>query len=269
METINPKTLDNFSSLPDSALDGINKNDFGIHEISDNEMFNTGKGAEGISIDEPVADKKNIKIDKSAQTTGTKIGNLIGGELAVKLLDIAIPAILVTAIYYVGYKLEKEKIKLTPEDRKVVAPVLQDALNAIEIDLNNPFANLALVLSIVYGMKLVELAPTLEKRTKGKVIKGTFSETVEHNRVDEEPIEKTDELKLSPATEFKEKWNELLKTVMDKTGRKSRKGAIGWIYKNEPQLAQELLNKYGFNEPPDDNDFKWVKKSSPTVNFSL
>jgi hypothetical protein len=56
---------------------------------------------------------------------------------------------------------------------------------------------------------------------------------------------------------------------MKSTGRKSRKGAIGFLYKNEPALVKELLDKYNFTEPPNDKDFIYVKSKSPTTEFSL
>lgn len=102
------------------------------------------------------------------ETGGTTAGALIGGDLAVDLMDLALPAIFVFVTVKIGYKLDRKELQLTAKEKATIAPAMQAVLDRMSIDMNNPYANLALIMSIVYGSKLMAIAPDLEKITPKK-----------------------------------------------------------------------------------------------------
>jgi len=282
--------LETFENIPESGLNNITSAT--IKEVSDADIFSTADIADVSTgfTDTPQQEKKGtVNANKNAQTTPTKLGGLVGGELGVRLLDAAVPALLVTVIHFIGYKMDKSKLKLNADDRKVIAPLMQDALNAIEIDFNNPFINLAFGLSVVYGSKLIEEIPNMERATKkapAKIIemppKINTKESAAPPVVEMKDVQydydydfssvaqiKPSIAKIAPELQFKLEFDELLNEVRQQTGRKSRRGAISYLYQYDRNTLKQLLDKFGFSEPPNDKDFNHVKNQAKNIDFSL
>jgi hypothetical protein len=285
METpiVKKEVFENFEKIPASALDNITS--ASIHEVTDEDIFKTADIADASTAlpnDAPKEKGKTVNVNQQASTTPTKLGGLVGGELGTRLLDAAIPALIVTVIHYVGYKLDKQKLKFTQDDRKVIAPLMQDCLNAIEIDLNNPFYNLAFALSIVYAAKIVEEIPNMEKRGKtqpAKVIDIQDNRQQQHQRQQAQPMQdveydyssvtqKPSVAKIAPEMEFKILFDELIESTRIATGRKSKRGAMSYLYQFERDKVKALLDRFGFDEPPNNNDYKWLKEKSK-IDFAL
>lgn len=276
---VKPEKIEMFSNIPDAAMnniaDGIDlKNDLSqtsLH-IPDVENITTGST-------ESEGAKPNISIDKSVKTSAAKLGSVIGGELAVNLFDIAMPVMFVVIIRYVGYKIEKKDLLLTSKDKAVLIPAVQSALDAIEINFDNPFVNLSFIVSVIYGVKIIEAIPEMEKFTKP--IKAKI---IPINEPEQEPAKQSrrkeplfdfkepeitptaaqvvrqmesstplkTELNLSPETQFKEELTATLAEIIKSGRRKSRSGAMGFLQKEEPQLLKDMLKKYGLKEIPED-----------------
>jgi hypothetical protein len=95
-----------------------------------------------------------------------RLGKLMGGTLAVDLVDMLIPSIVVLIINYIGYSLEKKDLQLSKSEKEALSPAIQDVLDEIEIDFNNPWVNLGVMLSIVYGSKIIDKMPAMKRKTK-------------------------------------------------------------------------------------------------------
>lgn len=166
-----------FSTIPDSALKDIpaeqpgNSGDAGNAQHSasmEDELHNTGKHTENAGAGSPgsgaategskPAGKKNL-----SQLTGGK-----GGKFAVNILNIVIPALLCLLINRFGYSVDKKVFKLTGEERELMEPVMQELLDSVYVDLNNPWAQFALVFGMIYGSKVMDAVPEAKKVVRGQ-----------------------------------------------------------------------------------------------------
>lgn len=103
-----------------------------------------------------------------------RLGKLMGGSFAVDMVDMLIPSLVVLLINYMGYALEKKDLQLSKLEKEALSPAVQDVLDEINIDFNNPWINLGVMLAIVYGTKVMDKLPTIKKKTiiKPEVKKG-------------------------------------------------------------------------------------------------
>lgn len=93
-----------------------------------------------------------------------RLGKLMGGTFAVDLVDMLIPSLVVLIVNRVGYLLEKKDLQLSKSEKEALSPAVQDVLDEIEIDFNNPFVNLGVMLAIVYGSKIIDKIPAMKKK---------------------------------------------------------------------------------------------------------
>jgi len=278
--------IETFENIPESGLNNITSAT--IKEVSADDIFKTADIADSITDNNIPREKKgNVSANKDAQTTPTKLGGLVGGELGVRLLDAAVPALIVTLIGLVGYSFDKGKLKLNADDRKVIAPLMQDALNAIEIDFSNPFINLAFGLSIVYGAKIIEEIPNMKRKGKtpaAKVIQMNDEKPPQQTVTNVAPPASTLQdveydfssvanfkpaAKIAPEFAFKADFDELVRATMNNTGRKSRRGAISYLYQFDRDAIKTVLDRYGFKTPPNDKDFDHVQRTAKNIDFNL
>lgn len=97
-------------------------------------------------------------------TTPIKLGDTIGGKRAVDLFDAIFPSLIVLgALYGLNMKINKKGLQLDADEKKLLAPFFQDYLNSLNINMNNPLNNLLLAAGLIYGAKIIDLAPTVEK----------------------------------------------------------------------------------------------------------
>lgn len=96
------------------------------------------------------------------------VGQLVGGKFAVDLMDTLIPSVALLAFSALGYEIEKRGLQLNEREKAVIAPAMQDYLNSINVNLNNPLYNLLLVVGVVYGSKIMETLPKVKRKTGAK-----------------------------------------------------------------------------------------------------
>ena len=91
------------------------------------------------------------------------LGKLISGKSAVTLVNIFIPSFIVFAMNKFGYSASKGQLKLTNEEKEILNPVVQDCLDYVEINFDNPFYALGFVAAMIYGSKIFDIVPDLKK----------------------------------------------------------------------------------------------------------
>lgn len=122
---------------------------------------------------------------------GTSVGSLVGGEMALNLLDAVLPGLIVAGFHAMNVQLAKSDMQLTAKEKEVIAPVLQKCLDTININFNNPWVMLGVTTGIVYGGKITEkgLVSWIDKMNeKNAATKETFKVT-ERKPVYEKPVE--------------------------------------------------------------------------------
>lgn len=123
------------------------------------------------------------------QPASVTLGSMIEGKLAVELADALLPSLLVSGLYFAGIKLRKTEIQLTAKEKEVITPVLQECLNSVNINFNNPWKALFVTLTVIYGAKIVEKgAITWIDKKEEKKAKNTQPAPVENTHYTQ-PIE--------------------------------------------------------------------------------
>lgn len=97
---------------------------------------------------------------------GVKAGQLVSGKLATDVMDSVFPALCVYAVSAMGYNVRKSDLQLSADEKRTIAPVFQQYLDTLNINLNNPLYNLLFVLGAIYAAKIVEQLPTMERSGK-------------------------------------------------------------------------------------------------------
>jgi hypothetical protein len=98
--------------------------------------------------------------------SGVKVGGAISGKMATDILNILLPTLAALVIDQLGYHFDKRLIELTADEKKVIAPAMQDYLDSINVDFNNPLYNLLFVVGAIYAAKIIEVAPQLQKKAR-------------------------------------------------------------------------------------------------------
>lgn len=93
------------------------------------------------------------------QAGNVNIGKVVNAKFAVTLLDNTIPLLFIV-IMRVAFnkKTTKKQYQLSAKEREDIEPFIQDALNTLNINFNNPWTALAVVLTALYGSKGAEVA---------------------------------------------------------------------------------------------------------------
>jgi hypothetical protein len=89
-------------------------------------------------------------------TTTVKVGEMFEGKFAVDMLDALLPALLVVVLRMMKLTVRKSEMQLTESEKKTLAPVLQNCLNTLNLDFNNPWVALSVTAGIIYGSKVLE-----------------------------------------------------------------------------------------------------------------
>jgi len=233
------KKLEAFENVPDEMLTDIGNNisektaRTEANEGNEGSIFETAKGAEiGTGQDEA----ENEPTGKEKKSTA-QLGAMLSGKFAVKLIDIAIPVIIVFAIQKIGYVADKRQWKLTPTEKEVLEPAVQDVLDTIDINFDNPYYMLAFVVCFVYGSKIVEALPEM-KRIDKRTLK---------QKVEEINVTAKDSLSTSPELQYEEAFGQLLKdTIAEK--KIGKKKAVQWLLDFSSLKIRELKKSFGLPE---------------------
>src|SRR5437868_6444599 len=158
--------LKGFSALPDSELSAIGstpkiENENASIEKEFNETNQHTKQAENTGQNQhkelTEANTSGESTESEGKQKKTRLGKLIKGELPIKLVDILIPTVLVYSFNLAGYRIDGKQYKLSKDEKEALEPAIQDVLDSIELDFNNPWINLAVVAGIIYGAKTIEI----------------------------------------------------------------------------------------------------------------
>lgn len=104
----------------------------------------------------------------SNQSAGQKINaaNLITGQMAVSFLDMLLPVICVLVIEKInGKKINKKYLQASPDEKKVLEPVLHNYLASIDFNVDTPLNALLITVAFIYGTKTVEVLNDLPQNT--------------------------------------------------------------------------------------------------------
>lgn len=170
--------LDRFEKVPLSALTEITPAEsggsIGNSLLSDEDIFKTGEHAQ-TSLFPNNSDTPNNptgEIGSSNVPTsqpGIKLGSTVSGKFVVDMTDIILPALLVWVVSMIGYGIDKKQLALTAKEKETLTPLVQAYLDSINVNFNNPLNNLLFGVAMVYGSKVIEIIPNVQKlERKGK-----------------------------------------------------------------------------------------------------
>lgn len=126
------------------------------------------------------------------------VGGMVDGKLAVELIDALLPALFVVLIQKVGLTMKKTDLQMTAKEKETVAPILQQCMNQLMINFNNPWAALGVTLGVIYGGKILEKGGPafLEKKaekakaaTENKKVETVAKESVIKKEIITPPLE--------------------------------------------------------------------------------
>jgi len=105
----------------------------------------------------------------AAPAAGQKLnaGNLITGQTAVGFLDMLLPLICVLVIEKInGSKINKRYLQATPDEKKILEPVLHNYLNSINFNVDTPLNALLITVAMIYGTKTIEVMNVQPERSQ-------------------------------------------------------------------------------------------------------
>lgn len=165
IEAIPENQLSDITATPDFG------GDTGTKEVTEKEIFNTSQTANNNETGEIPGSFAASETPGSPNTTlkqttaPLKAGNFISGEFATGLMDAIMPPLFVSAAGAIGYQVEKKGLQLSAGEKALISPAMQQYLDSINFNFNNPLYNLLFVTAAVYGTKFIEILPTVKKKT--------------------------------------------------------------------------------------------------------
>lgn len=164
------ETLNEFTERMDSGADpSINVNE----PSPETPKFNPTVDAFGLggAMDIDNEDEDDKGGEAPGDTTGNTeppkgkvtLGKVISGKSAVSILNVFLPSFIVWSLSRFGYRSDKRQFKLTTEEREILSPVVQDCLDHVYVNFDNPFYTLAFVVGMIYGGKVLDAMPDIKK----------------------------------------------------------------------------------------------------------
>ncbi len=147
-------------------------------EISEAQLFSDISGAthkenafnlkaeaelKGIKTEETVNSILNNSVPNNKYQIGEgqnkiNLGNLLDAELCTKLIDTLIPSLLVLSLKMgAGISVKKSQLQASPRELDAMKPIVQKCLEQIELNINNPFIALGIVMGTIYTTKAAEI----------------------------------------------------------------------------------------------------------------
>jgi hypothetical protein len=270
-----------FASLPNSELSNLsvdkveekvtNKprsidSEFNETNQHTKQTQETGTNTDNTDNSENTAKKNDIINDTNANVKKNRLGKLMGGSFAVDLVDMLLPSLVILLMRYLGFAMEKKDIQLSKSEKETLSPAVQDCLDDINIDFNNPWVNLSIMLGIVYGSKMIDKGTSIKKidKSKPKEEKKSMAEAVASavNESGEQGEEVSDMAK------FEIDYGKLVDEV-----RLSRKRGVGdakqYLADNYPEKIKAIAKKHGITERSiqDKLNFTWIPKKRIKTDF--
>lgn len=91
------------------------------------------------------------------------VNNIVSAEIAFSLVDKVLPLALVYILSMLSVKANAKEMQATAADKKIIVPVLDNAMRELKLNFDNPFVALGAVLLGVYGSKAMEIYMEREK----------------------------------------------------------------------------------------------------------
>ena len=167
------KTIEQLDTLPDSVLTDLT----GERDTpgaaaepgqSDTDIFDTGKGAENShinnTVDIPGAVNEPGFSAAIPKTRPISAGAFVSGEFATNLMDTIVPSLILLLALQFGYLFEKKSLQLTSKEKELIAPAMQEYLDSLNVNFNNPLYNLLFVVGAVYATKVIDILPSIKKK---------------------------------------------------------------------------------------------------------
>ena len=196
------------------------------HETTDNKDNNENN--------ENKEDTENISLPKQGKN---RLGKILPGKIALSMADKIIPSLLVLALYYMNLQIDKRRLQLTKDEINELAPAVQDCLDSIEIDFDNPWITLGVMLGVVYGSKVIDAIPDISKLVKKK---DNSNKSIDA-RLDD--IIDIDEEKTNNQEEFEVAYQALAEEIKAKRNR-GIKDAKSYLAEMFPEKIKKLGAKY-------------------------
>lgn len=192
--------FDQFNAVPDSALRDLTDktiNPDGSARMATpgktgntDDVFNTGSHTEATGGNTAASGSGPAPNQPNGQTSAGKLLGDKGAKFAIDLMNALIPAVLYMLITRMGYENDKDQWKIEKEEREFVSPAVQAVLDKIMIDASNPYAQLAIVLGILYGGKFAVFMAEAKKKKKTEVKEQLQATIVEmKNIINKRPFE--------------------------------------------------------------------------------
>ena len=237
-----------FEKIPDSLLTDISQtpkefqetNESGNALLSEKQIFEAGQGTENTgfsgSPDSNEDPKATTRPDVNTSTVPLSAGNVVSGRFAVDLMDNLLPVLIVLGVKLYGFEMDKKALQLSEKEKGIISPAMQQYLDSININFNNPLYNLLFVMGAVYVPKMIEIFPDLKKRQpkekpKEKQPESVLSEVEQaEKRAKDGKIKEAERLAEIAKLKAMSK-PAAIKYVMDKS-KIGREKAITWLNKN-------------------------------------
>lgn len=181
---MNTEKLSNFEQMPDSDL-------FEVGNVSEESFLSdihsaveTGEGKPPKAEQEIPADSEPQAEPFQGQQTAPpqsepffngmpnnsqkiSVNNLLSAELCFGLIDKFLPLALVYGLEQLRVKSTASEFRATEKEKRTIVPVLDRAMAEVNLNFDNPFVALGVVLFAVYGSKGLEIYMSREKMPKG------------------------------------------------------------------------------------------------------
>ena len=139
-------------------------------DIFENSTFNFGEN-EAVNQNNNALNNSGVP-NQSPTDTKINVGQTIKAPYVIDLLDVAIPPLLKIGLGFAGRKgVTLRELKLNAQEKEALATPTQAYLDTLNITLT-PFEAFAITLVAVYGMKVVPILQSPDKKTRGSIDEG-------------------------------------------------------------------------------------------------
>lgn len=142
------------NELPNELLQDITINDLNS-TITSNANENESNEIEFLFNDNNTNQDNNNSINDAPPNNNLNASQLISGENAGAMLNLIMPFVIVLVLdKLLKKKTSTENFTLNGEEIKTIAPAIDKVLETLNVNVTNPYTNLALVLGAVYLPKI-------------------------------------------------------------------------------------------------------------------
>lgn len=221
---------------------GDNDNVFNLGDFTENKQSNT-QGAQGANTAQGAqgapnsGNNTNVPPKSNRKSLSELTGNK-GGKFATDLMDFLIGALVYMIVRKIGYKVDKSTFRLNKDEKEACYSSWQRVLDETFIDINNPWVQLAIVLGVIYGSKIMYEIPDLKKAVSDAVFNA--GEKKAESKKDEPPIVEY----VEPVKSWQEVYEEEYIELVNEQKAARKKGADeAKAYIKKSGMDKRLMNK--------------------------